>query len=261
LMEMLPESEVITSVVLNPLLTPREFMELLMLDFGIPNPPRSKARRLTMLAQTLIEAHRAGKSAVLFIDEAHKLTFELLEEIRLLTNFETSNQKLLQIVLAGQPELIDLLNRRDLWQLKQRIAIRLQTHPLSRDQVIKYIAHRWSKVGGGKAGGTSPQPFTEDAMSLIALKSLGIPRLINAICDNALLFAFGAGAHTIGPRLVGEVVRDLDLEGYLPPGSTPAGKKANGEASQNSAAWAGMRGARVAAEGTNFKAETEPMRS
>ena len=258
LMEMLPESEVITSVVLNPLLTPREFMELLMLDFGIPSPPRSKARRLTMLAATLIEAHRAGKSAVLFIDEAHKLTFELLEEIRLLTNFETSNQKLLQIVLAGQPELIDLLNRRDLWQLKQRIAIRLQTHPLSRDQVIKYIAHRWIK-----AGGSSQQPFTEDAMSLIALKSLGIPRLINAICDNALLFAFGAGAHSIGPRLVGEVVRDLDLEGYLPPPGS-AGRKSPSDSRESSAAWAGMRGARSmqnGTEGSSFKTETEPLRS
>jgi len=274
LMEMLPESDVITSVVLNPLLTPREFMELLMLDFGIAAPPRSKARRLTRLAQTLIEAHASGKSAVLFVDEAHKLTYELLEEIRLLTNFETSNQKLLQIVLAGQPELIDLLNRRELWQLKQRIAIRLQTHPLSREQVVKYIAHRWSR-----AGGRDPAPFTEDAVSLIALKSLGIPRLINAICDNALLFAFGAGTRTIGPRLIGEVVRDLDLDRWTPP-TAPAAPSAVATAAEgawtsgpppmlNPAAesadeWAGARAARsvrTSIETSFVKTETEPVRS
>ena len=216
LMEMLPESEVITSVVLNPLLTPREFMELLMMDFGIASPPNSKAKRLTLLAQTLIDAHNAGKTAVLFIDEAHRLTYDLLEEIRLLTNFETSNHKLLQIVLAGQPEIADVLNRPELRQLKQRIAIRLQTHALSRDQVARYIAHRWEK-----AGGTNKPPFSEEAVSLIALKSMGIPRLVNAICDNALLFAFGAGTNTIGPRLIGEVVRDLDLERCAIPGPIP----------------------------------------
>jgi general secretion pathway protein A len=282
LMEMLPESDVITSVVLNPLLTPREFIELLMLDFGIPSPPRSKARRLTLLAQTLIDAHRAGKTAVLFLDEAHKLTFEVLEEIRLLTNFETSSQKLLQIVLAGQPELVDLLNRQDLWQLKQRIAIRLQTHPLSRDQVAKYIDHRWTK-----AGGNDKPPLTEDAISLVALKSMGIPRLVNAICDNALLFAFGAGTHVVTPRLVGEVVRDLDLDRWVAPkgretgnesstngpgmnGSVMNGSASNASAANGSmdsaptpAAWQGMRGIRngKAADGTILKAETESVRS
>ena len=257
LMEMLPESDVITSVVLNPLLTPREFIELLMLDFGIAAPPRSKARRLTRLAQTLIEAHAAGKTAVLFIDEAHKLTFELLEEIRLLTNFETSSQKLLQIVLAGQPEIVDLLNRRELWQLKQRIAIRLQTHPLSRDQVAKYISHRW-----GKAGGTENAPFTEDAVSLIALKSMGIPRLINAICDNALLFAFGAGSKSVGPRLIGEVVRDLDLDRWSTPAPTSEGSWPESPTASN--AWSEMRGAkaqRIGAETQMGKKETEQLRS
>ena len=187
-------------------------MELLMLDFGITSPPQSKARRLTLLAQTLIDAQQAGKTAVLFVDEAHRLSYDVLEEIRLLTNFETSSHKLLQIVLAGQPEIADVLNRPELRQLKQRIAIRLNTHALTREQVAKYIAHRWEK-----AGGTLPTPFTDDAVSLIALKSMGIPRVVNAICDNALLFAFGAGTHSIGPRLVGEVVHDLDLERWSRP--------------------------------------------
>lgn len=258
LMEMLPETEVITSVILNPLLTPREFIELLMLDFGILTPPRSKARRLTLLAQNLIEAHRAGKAAVLFIDEAHKLTYEVLEEIRLLTNFETSSQKLLQIVLAGQPELVDVLNRPDLRQLKQRIAIRLQTYPLSRDQVAKYIMHRWEKAGGGEK-----TPFTEDAISLIALKSQGIPRLINAICDNALLFAFGAGSQSIGPRLVGEVVRDLDLDRWAPSTSPAKGVAFEAGPNSHSANGNGMRprAAQASADGMIFKNETEPMRS
>src|SRR5712692_9742479 len=119
------------SVVLNPTLTPSEFRELALLDFGITDIPASKAQRLNLLQKFLVEAYRHGQVAVLVVDEAHKLPPDVLEEIRLLSNFELADAKLLQIVLAGQTELGALLNREDMRQLKQRIAMRLTIHPLS----------------------------------------------------------------------------------------------------------------------------------
>src|SRR6266852_2095381 len=126
LLEIVPEINAQTCVIFNPTLTPAEFFELVLLNFGVNDVPDSKARRLMLLKDLLKKAHDENRVPVLVIDEAHKLSYEVLEEIRLLTNFETSDQKLLQIVLAGQPELNGLLNRKDLWQLKQRVAIRLQ---------------------------------------------------------------------------------------------------------------------------------------
>ena len=169
------------SVVFNPLLTPSEFLELLLINFGVRDLPGSKALRLLKLEQLLQETYKAGKAAVLIVDEAHKLSYEVFEEIRLLTNFDTSEQKLLQIVLSGQPELTRVLNRPNLWQLKQRIAIRLNIDPLSPEDVKAFIQHRWTR-----AGGAIPHPFTPEAVALIALWSQGIPRLVNSLCDNGL---------------------------------------------------------------------------
>jgi general secretion pathway protein A len=148
---------------------------------------------------------------LLVIDEAHQLNFEVLEEIRLLANFETSSHKLLQIVLCGQPELHDLLNRPELRQLKQRIAIRLRVRPLTPDEVAEYIRHRWHQ-----AGATGAPPFAEAAIQLIARQSRGIPRLINSICDNALLLAFSETSATVSDELIARVSRDLDLDGAAP---------------------------------------------
>ena len=141
------------------------------------------------------------------IDEAHKLSFEVLEEIRLLTNFETTDQKLLQIVLAGQPELNETFNQQALWQLKQRVAIRLRIDPLTRKQVNDYLVYRWVNIGGGQA-----LPFTEDAVGSIVKWSRGIPRLVNSICDNALLLASSNNTRVVGQSFIQEVVRDLDLQ-------------------------------------------------
>jgi general secretion pathway protein A len=206
LLEMVPPSEARASVVLNPTLTAAEFLELLLLNFGLRNLPSSKAMRLHLLSQLLADADSAGTAPLLIIDEAHKLNCEVLEEIRLLTNFETGSKKLLQIILSGQPEINDLLNRPEMRQLKQRIAIRLRVGPLTPDQVWDYIGHRWSRAGG------TAVPFTRDAISLVALCSKGIPRLINAICDNALLLAFSGPTSIVGARLVSRVAEDLDLE-------------------------------------------------
>src|SRR5579872_3045130 len=164
-----PESRACFSVVLNPTLTPAEFLELVLLDFGIVEVPASKAQRLTILREFLTEAFQQRRVPVLVVDEAHKLPPDVLEEIRLLSNFELPEGKLLQIVLAGQTELGDLLNRQDLRQLKQRVAVRLAIHPLSAVDVDHYIRHRWQR-----AEGREPHPFQPEAVRTIAQYSRGI---------------------------------------------------------------------------------------
>jgi len=207
LLEMLPQTEAMVSFVVNPILSADELLELLLIKFGVEDVPQSKALRLTRLELLLLNAHKSGRVPVLIVDEAHKLNNEVLEEIRLLTNFENDDCKLLQIVLTGQPELKDVLNRKDLWQLKQRIAVRLHIDPLSPEQVKQYIQHRWAR-----AGATTVPPFGDDAIAVIAAHSRGIPRLINSICDNSLLAAYSENSLAVTPQIVSEVVVDLDLE-------------------------------------------------
>ena len=205
-LQKLPVSQVQSSVILNPSLTPEEFLEMAMLDFGIPDIPDSKARRIWKLHQFLLQGKQDGKVSVLIVDEAHKLTPELLEEIRLLGNFECADEKLLQVVLIGQSELDEVLNRPDLWQLKQRLSIRLSLQPLAESEVERYVQHRWN-VAGGK---TAP-PFSPAAVVKLAKWSKGIPRLINSICDSALVLAFADVASCVGPEHIDEAARDLRL--------------------------------------------------
>jgi general secretion pathway protein A len=208
------------SVVLNPTLSLKEFFELVLLDFGITDVPESKAQRIFKLQELLVRCHDEGSPPVLLVDEAHKLSPEILEEIRLLTNFETTEKKLLQIVLAGQTELSALLNRQDLRQLKQRIEIRLQIRPLSTSDVGIYMRHRWERAGG------TALPFSPEAIAGIARASRGIPRLVNSISDNALLLAFGGEERFITGDHIHQVLRDLDLEDY--------GQRANGRVLEDS---------------------------
>ncbi len=202
----IPSARIRFSMVLNPTLTPSEFLELALHDFGIRDIPDSKAQRLILLQQFLLEAHEKRQQAVLVVDEAHKLPLDVLEELRLLSNFELAETKLLQIVLAGQTELADLLDRQDLRQLKQRISVRLAIHPLSPTGVEHYIAHRWQK-----AGATRAHPFKAEAVAHIAQCSHGIPRLVNALCDNALMLAYATGDTSIGIEQIIEVSKDLGL--------------------------------------------------
>jgi general secretion pathway protein A len=207
-LEKLPPEQVQSSVIINPTLTRDEFLEAAMLDFGIQDIPASKANRLWVLQKFLTEGKRNDKISVLVIDEAHKLSSDLLEEIRLLGNFEASDQKLLQVILIGQPELDDVLNRPDLWQFKQRISVRMALKPLSFDEVQRYVQHRW-KV----AGGSVPTPFTADALASLARWSSGIPRLINSICDNALILAFADTAQHVTSSHIDEAAKVLRLSG------------------------------------------------
>lgn len=211
-----------TSFIYNPTLTPTEFLELALSDFDMPQGPQNKAQRLLRFEEFLLETHRAGQATVLIIDEAHKLSPELLEEIRLLTNFETTQQKLLQIVLAGQPELSSILNQESLWQLKQRVAVRLNIRPLLNTEISQYIAVRWAK-----AGGASAPPFEDAAIAMLAAVSQGIPRVINGVCDNALLLAYSAGRRQVLLSDIIEASRDLDLsarvlESWTGPVAPPA---------------------------------------
>ncbi len=206
MMRFMPPDRAVFSLVLNPSLDASEFLEAALLDFGLDDIPASKVHRLLLLQRLLTAAQADGKTCVLVVDEAHKLSIEVLEEIRLLTNFENSERKLLQIILSGQTELRELLNRDDLRQLKQRIALRFGLLPLARAEVADYIAFRWMKAGGERQ-----PPFTPDAMDLIAAGSSGIPRLINSLCDNALVLAYGAGDGVVTAQHVGQAARDLDL--------------------------------------------------
>ena len=211
IMHHLPATRVQSSVIVNPTLTPSEFLEAALLDFGFQNIPSSKAQRIVALQSFLWKGHREGRTSALVVDEAHKLTPEVLEEVRLLGNFEASDEKLLQIVLVGQTELGDLLNGEGLRQLKQRIALRLVLEPLPEPEVELYIAHRWMKAGG------TASPFTADAIAAIAQGSKGIPRVINGICDSALIEAFADGSASVEFGHVLTVCRELCLaEPVLP---------------------------------------------
>jgi general secretion pathway protein A len=206
LSELLVEWNVNSSVILTPTLTASEFLEMVMLNFGFKAIPTSKALRLKLLEDFLIKSDDAGRVSVLVVDEAHQLSEEALEEIRLLGNFESTNRKLLQIVMAGQSEFNDRLNLPHMWHLKQRIAIRLALSRLNNDSVGEYIQYRWSE-----AGGTGPLPFTGAALDVIAVWSCGIPRLINTICDNALLIAFSETTRSVDVEIIREACIDLGL--------------------------------------------------
>lgn len=207
------------SLIVNPTLTRVEFLELILLDFGIKDLPAGKARQLVRFGEFLRERHARSRITALALDEAHMLSTELLEEIRLLTNFENPEGKLLQIVLAGQNELQEVLDRPDLRQLKQRIASRVKICPLSDSQIEGYLRFRWRQ-----AGGQTELPFSEDAIDYLGVFSGGIPRVVNAICDGGLLIAFAEGVPEVRPEHIVEAAKDLALRevGSAPEGAGPS---------------------------------------
>jgi general secretion pathway protein A len=207
----LPTARVQSSVIVNPTLTPAEFLEAALLDFGITDIPASKAQRIARLQSLLWKGHNAGKVSALIIDEAHKLSADVLEEIRLLGNFESAEVKLLQIALIGQTELDDLLNRDQMRQFKQRIALRASIAALMEGEVENYIRHRWMKAGGIGA------PFSKDALAGIGQVSKGIPRVINVLCDNALIQAFGEGSSVVEAQHVQAACQDLHFSTPVSP--------------------------------------------
>jgi general secretion pathway protein A len=191
----------------NPGLTRDEFVETLARGFGLDGAAlTSKATLLAALEPILHERRRRGEITALIVDEAHRLSDELMEEVRLLANIETDTEKLLPLVLVGQPELADRLNQTGLRQLKQRIALRCQLPPFTVGETAAYIASRIRTAGGEAA-----RLFTREAVTLIHESARGIPRTISVICDNALLSGFAAERQPVDRDLVMEVLRDFDL--------------------------------------------------
>lgn len=195
----------------NPMLTRNEFVTILATRFELSEEAcRSKAALLLEL-ETLLKARRAlDETTVLVVDEAQSLPLELLEELRLLVNIETDDEKLLSVIIAGQPEIVERLNQQDLRQLKQRIALRCELQPLTLQETAGYIAGRITA-----AGGIDTQVFTRDAVSLIHERAQGLPRTISVVADNALLGGFAAGQRPVGSQIVWDVCRDFDIG---PPG-------------------------------------------
>lgn len=192
----------------NPALTRAEFVEILAAQFGLSAAARqSKAALLLELEDLLRRRHEAREITVLIVDEAQALPAELLEEIRLLANIETEDEKLLSLVLAGQPELATKLNDPVLRQFKQRVALRCELRPLTFAETAAYIASRIRTTGGVGA-----QVFTREAVMLIHEKAAGIPRTINVLADNALLTAFALGQRPVNSQTVRSVCQDFDVD-------------------------------------------------
>ncbi|SRR5229473_1558652 len=200
-----------SALLFNPMLTRDEFLEMMLDEFEVSCSSTSKPRRLAALHQMLLETQRAGGTAVLFIDEAHLLSPELLEEIRLLGNADTHHEKLLQIVLSGQPELLTVMNRPSLSALKQRIAARAHLRPLTAIETSVYIGERLHAAG---LEGSSP--FTAQALEAIHRHSGGVPRLINLVCEGCLSLGFKTGRATIQPSMVDDVATSLGLYHAVP---------------------------------------------
>jgi general secretion pathway protein A len=187
------------ALILNPKMTPAEFLLTICeeLGIGVPDSSLESLKDLVdILSHYLLRAHAAGRRVVLVVDEAQNLSPEVLEQVRLLTNLETNTQKLLQIILIGQPELRELLARNELRQLAQRVTGRYHLNPLSRDETTAYVRHRL-RVAGATNDICSPQ-----ALSEVFRLSQGVPRVINVICDRALLGAYSLDRHRVTAPLV-----------------------------------------------------------
>jgi len=206
-LELLRRTGVAFAYVFNPSLSALEFIRYIAGDFGLPVAGKAKDELVLALSAFLVDRHQRKLATLLVVDEAHHLSPELLEEVRLLTNLETTQQKLLQIVLAGQPELDEMLDSFELRQIKQRIALRCHLEPLNLEETQGYIQRRLQIAGGPP----DVMIFSEAATNAIFRHSNGFPRLINTICENALLSGYARRAAVIPAEVVDEVAHDLRL--------------------------------------------------
>jgi len=208
LLSWLRQQRVATAFVFNSMMDVPQFLDYMMTDFGIPSSSREKSQIVLHFNNWLLERYRAGENAVLIIDEAQNLSDEVLEEIRLMTNLETFTEKLLQIVLVGQPELDDKLRRPQLRQLRQRVMLRAKTQPLLLQETSAYIAQRLRI-----AGSNGQEIFTPEALSAIHRYSHGIPRVVNLICEHCLINVFADQQRVVTVDAVKAVAHDFELEG------------------------------------------------
>lgn len=194
-----------TALLLNTRLSETQLVKAILNELGIETRARSKSDLVDTLHHSLLERIRLGRQIVVLVDEAQNLAFEVLEQVRLLSNLEADDQKLMQIILIGQPELDAKLREKRLRQLRQRILVYYRLRPLSREETGRYIEHRLTLAGA------SGEPLiTPRAIKVVHRRSKGIPRLVNNLCDKALLAAFVREKERVGPREVRRAARELE---------------------------------------------------
>lgn len=200
-----------TAFLFNSRMNTNQLFDFILAEFDIPCETKSKSQQLMKLNQWLLERYRAGETVVLIIDEAQNLTYPVLEEVRLLTNLETSTEKLLQIVLSGQPELEERLKLPQVRQLRQRIMLRCKTAPLTKEQTHEYIVERL------RIAGAAGEPiFSPAAMDTVHIYSMGIPRVVNLLCEHSLVNGFVEQQRPIQPKIVEDVAREFQLDEVEP---------------------------------------------
>jgi general secretion pathway protein A len=197
--------QVHTALIVNPALTGSQLMRAMLRDFGLQVRSRDRLACIEALNEFLLEQSAMGRNVALFIDEAQNLSPDLMEQVRLLSNLETDQHKLLQIVLCGQPELKERLARPELRQLRQRVTVRYHLPPLTYHDALRYICHRLD-VAGAEEGSIE---FDAKAIKAIFRYTGGSPRLTNAVCDGALLAGYAAGMRTIDVRCVERSIQHL----------------------------------------------------
>ena len=197
-----------TALILNPMVTATQMIRTILSELGLEPKKQDRTEYLEILNRFLLEQAGQGNDVVLLIDESQDLEPELLEQVRLLSNLETDQRKLLQIVLIGQPELREKLNRKELRQLRQRITVRYHLAPLNRFETERYIVHRL-RVAGAENGRPKFSPW---ALRTIHKYSGGVPRLINAVCDKALLYGYVNATYELRARAVRQAIRELEGE-------------------------------------------------
>src|SRR5262245_35379494 len=206
------DSQTTVGRIVNTLLEPRELIETIMIDFGLEAQGRSKPLMLRDLAQYLVDQRLAGRMVLLVIDEAQNLSLGALEELRMLSNLETEKSKLMQIVLVGQPNLREKLAAPELEQLRQRITVSYHLLPLDAGETANYINHRLRRAALGPA-----LEFPREVTDVIHARSRGVPRIINVICDAALVFGYAEERRQIDATLMADVLSELELTGVLLP--------------------------------------------
>ena len=207
LLDWLHQRRARTAFLFNSRMNTNQLFDFILAEFGISCDARAKSQQLMKLNQWLLERYRAGETVVLIVDEAQNLTHPVLEEIRLLTNLETSTEKLLQIVLSGQPELEERLRLPQLRQLRQRVMLRCKTSPLTKEQTHSYILERL------RIAGASGEPiFDPKTVETIHMYSMGIPRVVNLLCEHALINAYVEQQRPILPKIVEDVAHEFELD-------------------------------------------------
>jgi len=235
LLELLNRRNVAYAYVFNSRLSALEFLQYLAGDFGLVTAGKNKSDLLLELSSFLIARYQKKLTTVLVVDEAHHLSVEVLEEVRLLTNLETAQEKLLQILLVGQPELDEKLDSIALRQLKQRIALRSQLEPLTFEETRGYVQRRLQLAG---ANSHAPALFPAETLAKVYRHSRGIPRLINTICENALITSFARQAPAVAPEVIDEVAADFRLDVVY---SNSNGTRGKEDVQENTEVWQAVK--------------------